>query len=87
MIYRVRNTATKEFWKDAYQANRRVKRIYYTVGAARGALKSHARLHKYFRLDDYEIVEYELKETQSFPHTKAKHARTNKTKQGVGDGG
>ena len=84
-IYRVRNTKTGEFWKDAYQANRRVKRIYYAVGTARGALKSFARMHnKYFDIDEYEIVEYELTETNTFPHTKkSKNENANKKKLGV----
>lgn len=79
-IYRVRNKQTGEFWSDAYQLNRRVKRIYYEVGRARAALSSYLRMHG--ELDtagDYEIVEYTLVEQGTYPHAK----KSNTEKYGV----
>ena len=75
-IYRIRHKATGEYWQDGRQLNRIVKRIYYTMGSAKGALKSSSRMHKHSYLNtstnqvvqqqlnvkDYEVVEYDLQE-------------------------
>lgn len=75
-IYRIRHKTTGEFWADSRQLNRIVKRIYYTLGSAKGALKSSSRMHKQSYLNaatnqvvqqqldikEYEVVEYDLQE-------------------------